>query len=163
MNRQLMTLATIAAAVAALGTAGCGQREQSGDQTVGRSGGYQSGREMGQSTRPDASRDQSQTQGAAQGSKSGAEMGATQGGDTSSSKISDKVSDAVITTTVKAEIAKDSSLSALRINVDTDSGRVVLRGTAPSAQARDHATALASGVKGVLSVDNQLTVEAGKS
>jgi hyperosmotically inducible protein len=163
MNRQLMTLATIAAAVAALGTAGCGQREQSGDQTAGRSGGYQSGREMGQSTRPDASRDQSQTQGAAQGSKSGAEMGATQGGDTSSSKISDKVSDAVITTTVKAEIAKDSSLSALRINVDTDSGRVVLRGTAPSAQARDHATALASGVKGVLSVDNQLTVEAGKS
>ncbi|HKX43900.1 MAG TPA: BON domain-containing protein [Burkholderiaceae bacterium] len=145
-------MAAIATAVAALGTAGCGQREQGdrmGDQTVG-----QSGREMGQSTRPG----QEQT---TQGSRS-ADQGAP-AGDSGSSKIGDKVSDAVITTTVKAEMAKDSSLSAMRINVDTDSGRVVLRGTAPNAQARDHATALASSVKGVVSVDNQLTIEPGKS
>ena len=38
-----------------------------------------------------------------------------------------------------------------------------VRITAPNAQARDHATALASSVKGVISVDNQLTIEAGKS
>jgi len=65
----------------------------------------------------------------------------------------------VITTTVKAELAKDSNLSALKINVDTDNGRVALHGTAPTAAARDHATTLAQGVKGVVSVDNAQTVD----
>ena len=74
----------------------------------------------------------------------------------------DKVTDAVITTAVNAEFAKDSSLSATKIDVDTASGRVALRGTAPNAAARDRATALATGVKGVRSVDNQLTVESAK-
>jgi len=153
MNRQLTTLAAIAAAVAALGTAGCGQRDQ-GDRMGEQSGSYQSGRETGQSARPGNDQTTPSSRSADQGAPAG---------DTGSSKIGDKVSDAVITTTVKAEIAKDSSLSAMRINVDTDSGRVVLRGTAPNAQARDHATALASSVKGVVSVDNQLTIEPGKS
>jgi len=159
-----MTLAAIAAAVAALGTAGCGQRDQGdrmGDQTVGQGGSYQGSRETGQqSARPGMGRDQDQSTSSSRSADQGTPPSS---GDTSSSKIGDKVSDAVITTTVKAEIAKDSNLSAVRINVDTDSGRVVLRGTAPNAQARDHATALASSVKGVVSVDNQLTIEAGKS
>ena len=152
MNRQVTTWAAIASVAAALGMAGCGQRDQ-GDRTGDQSR-YQSSREMGQSTRPGTDQTMPSSRSADQG---------TMSGDSSSSKIGDKVSDAVITTTVKAEIAKDSSLSAMRINVDTDSGRVVLRGTAPNAQARDHATALASSVKGVVSVDNQLTVEPGKS
>ena len=71
----------------------------------------------------------------------------------------DKVTDAVITTTVNAELAKDSNLSAMKIDVDTVSGHVALRGTAPSTAARDHATDLAARVKGVRSVDNQLKVE----
>jgi hyperosmotically inducible protein len=75
----------------------------------------------------------------------------------------DEVSDAVITTSVKAELAKDNKLSAMEIDVDTDSGRVGLHGTAPSAQAREHATTLAQGVKGVVGVDNQLTVEPTKN
>jgi hyperosmotically inducible protein len=74
----------------------------------------------------------------------------------------DKVADAVITTTVNAEFAKDSGLSATKIDVDTASGRVALRGTAPSAAARDRATELAIRVKGVRSVDNRLTVESAK-
>ena len=74
----------------------------------------------------------------------------------------DKVTDAVITTTVNAEFAKDSSLSAMKIDVDTVSGHVALRGTAPTAAARDHATQLAARVKGVRSVDNQLAVEPAK-
>jgi len=74
----------------------------------------------------------------------------------------DKVTDAVITTTVNAEFAKDSGLSATKIDVDTASGRVALRGTAPSAAARDRATELAIRVKGVRSVDNRLTVESAK-
>ena len=77
-------------------------------------------------------------------------------------KMGNKVDDAVITTTVKTEIAKDSELSAMQVSVDTDNGRVALHGTAPSMAAKEHATTLAAGVKGVASVDNQLTVDPTK-
>ena len=70
-----------------------------------------------------------------------------------------KVSDAVITTSVNAKLVKDPSLSALRIDVDTSGGRVALKGAAPNKAARDRATELASAVKGVVSVDNQLRVD----
>ncbi len=73
-------------------------------------------------------------------------------------KMSDKIDDAMITTSVKAELAKDSNLSATKINVDTTQGRVMLKGMAPSNEAREHATALAKSVKGVTAVDNQLKV-----
>lgn len=73
-------------------------------------------------------------------------------------QMGDKVGDAAITVSVNAEFAKDPALSALKINVDTVQGRVVLRGTAPDAKARTRATELASAVKGVVSVDNQLEV-----
>jgi hyperosmotically inducible periplasmic protein len=69
-----------------------------------------------------------------------------------------KAKDAVITTSVNAELAKDSQLSALRINVDTVEGRVALKGTAPDSASRERATTLAQRVDGVKSVDNQLTV-----
>lgn len=71
----------------------------------------------------------------------------------------DKVKDAAITTAVNAQLVADPSLSALKINVDTLNGRVVLRGKAPSATSRDHASTLASRVDGVMGVDNQLVVE----
>lgn len=73
-------------------------------------------------------------------------------------KVGNKVDDAAITATVNAELAKDSQLSALKINVDTSSGRVLLRGTAPNSDARERATNLTKAVKGVTSVDNQLEV-----
>jgi osmotically-inducible protein OsmY len=73
-------------------------------------------------------------------------------------KLADKVEDATITASVNAELAKDASLSALKINVDTVGGKVSLRGTAPDAQSRERATRLASNVKGVTGVDNQLEV-----
>ncbi len=72
--------------------------------------------------------------------------------------VTGKAKDAVITTSVNAELAKDSQLSALRINVDTVEGRVALRGTAPDAASKDRATTLAQRVDGVKAVDNQLTV-----
>jgi hypothetical protein len=68
------------------------------------------------------------------------------------------VSDATITTSVNAELAKDSSLSALKINVDSKDGRVALIGSAPDAAAKAHATQLAAAVDGVKSVDNRLMV-----
>lgn len=76
----------------------------------------------------------------------------------SADKLGDKVADATITASVNAELAKDPSLSALRIDVDTAAGRVMLKGTAPDATARDRATQLAMNVKGVIAVDNQLQI-----
>lgn len=77
---------------------------------------------------------------------------------TAANQAGDKMKDAAITTKVNAELARDNDLSALKINVDTAGGNVVLRGTAPNAEARDRATLVAQRVEGVLSVDNQLTV-----
>jgi hyperosmotically inducible protein len=74
-------------------------------------------------------------------------------------QATNKVADALITTSVHAELAKDPKLSSLRIDVDTDNGRVALRGSAPDEAAKERATQLASAVKGVVSVENQLTVE----
>jgi len=70
----------------------------------------------------------------------------------------DKVKDAAITTSINAELARDASLSALKIDVDTNAGRVLLKGTAPDAPSRDRATLLAQKVDGVVSVDNQLEI-----
>ena len=69
-----------------------------------------------------------------------------------------KVKDAVITTGINAELTRDTSLSALKIDVDTSAGRVSLHGTAPTTAARERATLLAQKVDGVVSVDNQLQV-----
>ena len=75
-----------------------------------------------------------------------------------SQKLEAKADDAGITIGVNAELAKDPTLSALRINVDTNNGHVALSGSAPDAIARDRATQLAQSVKGVLSVDNRLEI-----
>ena len=63
------------------------------------------------------------------------------------------------TAKVNAALVGDPELSALKINVDTKDGAVVLQGEAPSQSAKDRATDLAKAVEGVTSVDNQLTVK----
>ena len=68
--------------------------------------------------------------------------------------------DAAITAAVNAALMRDTELRALRIDVETTDGRVSLRGPAPNAAARDRATKLASEVKGVRNVDNELVVAA---
>jgi hyperosmotically inducible protein len=75
--------------------------------------------------------------------------------------VANAVDDATITAKVNAELARDDQLSALKIDVDTENGRVALKGSAPTAQARERAESLAMSVEGVVSVDNQLTVHAG--
>lgn len=75
-------------------------------------------------------------------------------------KTADAVRDAAITVEVKAMLAKDPGLSALRIDVDTTAGRVALRGTAPTAAARERASQLAKAVTGVTGVNNELSVKA---
>lgn len=74
-------------------------------------------------------------------------------------KTADAVRDAAITVEVKAALAKDPGLSALGIDVDTTAGRVALRGTAPSAAARERASQLAKAVTGVTGVNNELSVK----
>jgi osmotically-inducible protein OsmY len=66
--------------------------------------------------------------------------------------------DASITTQVTAELARDPELSALKIDVDTRAGTVVLKGTAPNESAKDRAVTLARAVSGVVSVQSQLRV-----
>lgn len=66
------------------------------------------------------------------------------------------VKDAAITAAINAKLAADKSLSAVRIDVDTERGHVTLAGEAPSGEARNRATALASSVDGVVTVDNRL-------
>jgi hyperosmotically inducible periplasmic protein len=74
-------------------------------------------------------------------------------------KMDYNADDAAITASVAAGLVKDPDLSALKIDVDTKNGVVSLYGPAPSEAARVRATAIAKAVKGVLSVDNKLTVK----
>ncbi|MEN3112333.1 BON domain-containing protein [Uliginosibacterium paludis] len=72
--------------------------------------------------------------------------------------VAGAVDDASITAGVNAELAKDDKLSALKIDVDTKGGKVLLTGKAPDAESRERATRLAANVKGVTDVDNKLEV-----
>jgi hyperosmotically inducible periplasmic protein len=76
-----------------------------------------------------------------------------------SAQASTTFDDVAITTSINAGLAKDPDLSALKIDVDTKAGKVSLHGSAPSTQARDRAITIAQSVKGVISVDNQLTIK----
>lgn len=71
------------------------------------------------------------------------------------------VDDAGITVAVNAALAGDPRLSALKIDVDTSKGRVELKGSAPDENSRRRATELAQAVKGVVGVDNRLTIAKG--
>lgn len=76
--------------------------------------------------------------------------------------VANKSRDVAITTAVNARLAGDDRLSALKINVDTVEGKVVLRGAAPDTASRTRATELARAVDGVADVSNELTVQASK-
>jgi hyperosmotically inducible protein len=68
------------------------------------------------------------------------------------------VDDSWITTKVKTDLAKDKSTSASKIHVNTKAGVVVLTGTVPSAAEKEKAGQDARSVKGVVDVENQLTI-----
>ncbi|MEN3355425.1 MAG: hypothetical protein V7640_3583 [Betaproteobacteria bacterium] len=80
--------------------------------------------------------------------------------DTSSSKesVKEHVSDAWITSKIKGEFAKDKTVSAMRIHVDTDKGVVKLSGKAKNQDEVEKAVALAQNTKGVVSVKNEIQV-----
>jgi len=132
MNQRILSITTIGTLVASMALAGCSKTDQDSAKTTTKDA--------------VATMEQKAKEVGSDAANAGAKMG-------------DKIDDAMITTSVKAELAKDSNLSALKINVDTDNGKVALKGTAPTAAAREQATTLAQNVKGVVSVDNQLTVK----
>lgn len=73
------------------------------------------------------------------------------------------VKDSVITTKIKAQMAKDKQVSALRIKVETDAnGMVQLSGNAKSKAEADKAVALAKDVKGVTSVESRIKIKADR-
>jgi osmotically-inducible protein OsmY len=74
--------------------------------------------------------------------------------------VAEKAKDITITAEVKTLLARDDQLSALKIDVDTNAGRVMLQGTAPSEGARARATELSRSVDGVSDVDNRLRLQA---
>jgi len=70
----------------------------------------------------------------------------------------DTARDGAITTQINADLARDPELSAIKIDVDTMDGAVVLKGVAPNDSAKERAAAKALAVTGVKKVDNQLRV-----
>jgi len=76
-----------------------------------------------------------------------------------SEQVAQKVNDAAITASIKAGIAKDPELSALRVNVDTKNGQVSLYGAAPNEAAKQRAQTIAMNEKGVTGVNNELAIE----
>ena len=81
-------------------------------------------------------------------------------GKKTANKAAEKFDDLSITAAVSGGLAKDPNLSAFKIEVDTKSGAVILRGSAPTDSAREKAGNIAKNVRGVISVNNQLTVGA---
>jgi osmotically-inducible protein OsmY len=74
------------------------------------------------------------------------------------SSVGTYVDDSAITTQVKAKFAEDTTVSAMRISVETLQGTVQLAGFATSETERARASQLARTVSGVRSVRNDIVV-----
>ena len=69
------------------------------------------------------------------------------------------IADSAITASIQTDFLKDPDLSVLKIDVDTKDGVVTLNGLAGNNDARTRAAKLASAIKGVKEVRNNLTVK----
>jgi hyperosmotically inducible protein len=78
--------------------------------------------------------------------------------DTSTDTPGEYLDDAAITGKVKAAFAKDKLVKGMDISVKTDHGVVNLTGNVKSKNESDRATTLATDVKSVTAVHNNLTV-----
>jgi hyperosmotically inducible protein len=80
--------------------------------------------------------------------------------DSSTDTTGQYLDDATITTKVKAAFAEDKWVKGRDISVRTDHGVVDLTGTVNSKDESDRATKLATNVKSVKAVHNNLTIAA---
>lgn len=81
--------------------------------------------------------------------------------DARSSDTGRALADTAITASIKTDFLKDADLRVLEIDVDTVDGVVTLTGSAKTEEGRKRAGQLAGAIKGVKSVQNNLTVKKG--
>jgi len=74
------------------------------------------------------------------------------------STVGEYIDDATITTKIKAKFVEAKTVDASAISVETLDGVVMLSGFAKNATEKSDAGVIASGVKGVKSVKNELAV-----
>jgi hyperosmotically inducible periplasmic protein len=80
---------------------------------------------------------------------------------TTTETVKDAIKDSIITTKIKAEYAKDKTVSAMNIKVDTDDkGAVTLSGNAKSKEEAAKAESIAKSVSGVTTVKNNIQLTA---
>lgn len=77
---------------------------------------------------------------------------------TDDDRARDKIDDASITAQIKYELLSHRSTSALKTNVNTVNGKVIISGDATSDAEKDLVTKLAKNVRGVTDVDNNMNV-----
>jgi hyperosmotically inducible protein len=75
----------------------------------------------------------------------------------------EEIDDATITATVKSKLLWSTYADGLGTEVDTKRGHVTLTGSADSAASKELAGRLASNTRGVVAVDNRLTIEPAKA
>jgi len=83
----------------------------------------------------------------------------TPSSDASDHTVGETIDDASITSQVKYELLSHSSTSVLKTKVTTKNGVVMISGVADSDAEKDLVTKLASGIRGVQSVDNDMSVK----
>jgi len=72
--------------------------------------------------------------------------------------MGESIDDSYITGAVKTQLASDKMVSLTRVEVETNNGVVYLTGQVQTAEQKSHIGSLASGVKGVKRVVNNLQV-----
>jgi osmotically-inducible protein OsmY len=72
--------------------------------------------------------------------------------------MGESIDDSVITSSVKTQLASDKLVTLTRVEVETNNGIVYLTGQVQTAEQRSHIGSLASQVKGVKQVVNNLQV-----
>lgn len=92
-----------------------------------------------------------------------AASGAAQGTAEVADRVATAMGDTAITAAVKTALAADPSLSAVKIDVSTTQGTVLLEGPAPDAKSRQRAEVLALAPDGVVRVENRLAVRDAKT
>ena len=104
----------------------------------------------------------SKVQGGVEGLRDSA-AAAAQGTANVANRAADAMGDVAITAAVKTALAADPSLSAVKIDVTTKQGTVVLEGPAPDEKSRQRAEVLAAAPQGVARVDNNLVVPGARA
>ncbi len=118
---------------------------------------YYDSRSIGQRIDASVGEAEKSVQSQVDGIKAGAAEVANRGAE-ASERLTGTLADASITAAVKTALAADPALSALKIDVDTHDGVVMLSGPAPDERARERAAVLAAAPAGVRTVDNRLVV-----